>query len=184
MSTHEYPTTPPTGAKGIGPALAQIRAEAKAIKSPSVDHRTTDPNDLLTVDEVERILEGAKSSRDRAIIATLYETATRIAELSRLRWKDLVFDKHGCKCYIDDRKTDRRRYARLTLAHPYLAEWRANYPGDATGDAPVFVERGNVPMTYIAVRPLLVLAHINRRVLVLYLANRFGISIVYLGIPF
>ncbi len=129
--------------------------KVRAIRAPSVDHKTTRPDEILTIEEIEALLEGARSIRDRAFIATLYESAARFAEIARLRWGDLEFDKYGVKCYLDDRKTGKRRYVRLTLAHEYIAEWRATYPVKPEPGLPVFIARGRKPMTHIAVRRVL-----------------------------
>lgn len=122
-----------------------------AIRSPSVDHKTTAPEDLLTIDDIEAMLRAVKTPRGRAIIATLYETAARVGELCSLCWGDVAFDRFGARVYIDDTKTEKRRYVRLTLAAPYLAEWKGAYPGVPDGRAPVFLERGNKPLSYIAI---------------------------------
>lgn len=36
-------------------------------------------------------------------------------------------------------KTGIPRFVPMVLAHPYLVMWRACYPGDPTGDNPVFI---------------------------------------------
>lgn len=122
----------------------------RAIKTPPVDCFTTEPDEILTYDEILALLRGSHSTRDRAIIATLYESGCRIGELARLRWRDLSFDQYGVKMYIDDRKTRKRRYVRLTLAREYLATHRNDYHGIPSGDALVFLTVNGAPMEYQA----------------------------------
>lgn len=134
--------------------------KVRALKAPPIDHQTTNPDEILSIDDVEALMRACRNSRDRAFISVLYESAGRIAEVGRLRWRDLIFDKWGVKAYIDDTKTGKRRYVRFTLSTMPLAEWRNNYPGDADGDATVFIAiaRGakeHSPMTYVAAKTII-----------------------------
>jgi len=108
------------------------------IKAPGVDTQTTTPDEILTTEEVLTLIAACTHSRDRAIISTLYESGCRVGELARLSWRDLIFDKYGVRCYITDTKTSKKRYARLTIAQQYLANWK-NDTRDCSPDARVFV---------------------------------------------
>lgn len=94
----------------------------KAIKSVSVNTATTTPDQLLTLEEVKALIDAAKSIRDRAIMATLYESGCRAGELLRLKWKDLAFTQYGVRLSIDDMKEDQRRVAYLLFSREYLSE--------------------------------------------------------------
>jgi len=122
----------------------------RRIQAPPVDRDTKSPEDLLTVAEVEALLEASKDLRNRAIIGILYESGCRIGELGRLRWKDVVFDEYGVKLYLTDNKTKKRRYSRLTFAASYLAAWRVEYPGSPTGENLVFISQQRNPLEYNA----------------------------------
>jgi len=119
------------------------------ISSPSVDYRTTEPDEILTVEEIEALLQGCQNSRDRALIATLYESGARIAEIGRLRWRDVCFDDYGVRLYIDDQKNQKCRFARLTLSTQYLAIWKNDYSEVLHEDAPVFSSFKGGPMGYV-----------------------------------
>lgn len=125
--------------------------KVRRITAPPVDFAVHDGEDLLTIDEVEALLQGCRTSRDRALLATLYETGARVAEIGRLRWRDLTFDQYGVKAWLTDRKTRKRRFSRLTLAAEYLITWHNNYPGETGPDAPVFVDQYGNPMTYVSI---------------------------------
>ena len=122
----------------------------RKIQSPPVDRDTKCPDDLLTVKEVEQLLEASKDLRNRAIIGVLYESGCRIGELGRLQWKDVIFDEYGTKLYLTDNKTKKRRYSRLTLAASYLAAWRVEYPGSPSGDNLVFISQQRTRLEYNA----------------------------------
>lgn len=127
----------------------------RAITPPAQDHNVTKPDEIHTVEEIERMIDACRNSRDRALIAVLYESGMRIGELAALTWRWVIFDDLGVKCYIDDKKTKRQRYTRLTISHEYLARWYKD-THDHSPDARVFVSlRDRTPLKYIAIRQML-----------------------------
>lgn len=48
-------------------------------------------NDLLTKEDIEKLLRASKETRYKALIILMYETASRPEELYKLRWKDVDF---------------------------------------------------------------------------------------------
>ena len=132
----------------------------KKIEVPSVDFETTEPGDLLSYDEILKLLAACRQPRDRALIATLYESGARIGEMGRLQWRDVVFDEYGIKLYIRDQKGEQKRYSRLVqLAPPYLTQWKEQYDHE-TGSEPkgenlVFLTAQNRPLEYQTVKALL-----------------------------
>lgn len=129
----------------------------KKIKAPKQNFETTSPDEILTKDEIEKLLLACPTSRDRAIIGLLYESGCRVAEVARLRWRDLQFDEYGIKLYIDDQKTDKKRYSRITMMTQYVSQWRSDYNGERNGDglpaasAPVFITRERNTLSWIAI---------------------------------
>jgi integrase len=104
------------------------------------------------------MLRACRTPRDRAFVSVLYESAGRVAEVCRLRWKDVAFDQYSTKLYLDDTKTGRYRFVRLTLSTMALTALQNSYRGDASGESYVFTMRGKhsrEPMTYNAVASLL-----------------------------
>ena len=128
----------------------------RKIRSLPVDYATTSPDELLTKDDVLALINACHTTRDKALISTLYESGCRIGELGRLTWRNLVFDKYGIKMYIDDQKTKKVRFCRLTFSTIYLAAWKNEYPLKAPdGDAPVFLTYQNKPLEYQTVLAML-----------------------------
>lgn len=150
---------------------SSIRKEkVQKIRVPPVDMTTTTPDQILTTVEIKAIImacQGSRDrSRDRALIATLYETGCRVGELARLTWKDLVFDNHGVKVSINDTKTNKIRFVRLVMAKEYLIQWRNDTHGGREPNDPVFItSKQFLPLDYGAVRMILKRA-----------ANRAGIK--------
>jgi site-specific recombinase XerD len=120
----------------------------KKIAPPRPPKTTHRPEDLLTREDIKKLIDAAYTSRDRAFIATLYESGMRIIELAHIRWKDLAFEPpYGVRVYIPDTKNNQTRYVRLLMAASYLATWRND--SKMTGpDDMVFVSRQDTPLTY------------------------------------
>jgi integrase/recombinase XerD len=110
----------------------------QAIKNPGRDLLTKTAADILTPDEIQKIIHACRNSRDRAMILTLYEGGFRAGELARLTWGDLKIDPKGIAVNINF-KTGIPRYIRLVMAQKYLAEWRGDYPLPMTPESPVFL---------------------------------------------
>ncbi len=112
----------------------------RAVKSPGMDWRTKSSDDILTRDEVEAVVNACRDSRDRAIIAMLYDGSFRPGELIGLTWKDLIRDEYGIRIEFATPKTGYQRPIRLTYSLPHIYQWEQNYPGTMTPDAPLFLQ--------------------------------------------
>jgi site-specific recombinase XerD len=139
------------------------------IKTPSVDSCTTTPDGLLQEDDILAMVSTARTFRDKAMIFVLYESGARIGELSRVRWKDVVFnDDSTIGLTLLDTKTKKIRHSLLGASVEYLAGWRNNYPGDPNGNSLVFISANGEPMEYRAMAQIVsrtaIKAGISKRV--------------------
>ncbi len=107
------------------------------IKIPTMDFHAKKAEDLLTKEEFERVMAACRNSRDRAIVALLYDGSHRPIEVVNLKWRDLIEDEHGISVRTAE-KTGRERFIRLTYSVPYLTLWQMDR-GPYTQDDPVFV---------------------------------------------
>jgi site-specific recombinase XerD len=119
----------------------------KAIKTPRKDTKTKTASQLLTPEEVQTLIKFCRSSRDRAMIMTLYEGGFRPGEICQLAWGDLKSDQKGIAVNVNF-KTGITRYIRLVMAKQYIAEWRADYPLPVTDKSPVFLSEIRTPLTW------------------------------------
>jgi len=119
----------------------------RKLRAPTPNPVTKSAADLITPDEITAMVRACRSSRDRALIMTLYEGGLRIGEIGTLTWRQLTFDRNGVVASVLY-KTKQVRYIRLVIARDYLAQWRADYPFDPDGDALVFLNRQNRPLRY------------------------------------
>jgi len=133
--------------------------EIDQVKLPQAQWKTKKPEDMLTVEEVQCVIQAARNSRDKAIIAMLYDGSNRPIEILRLQWKDLIADSHGYY-FITDAKTRKERRIRLTTASiPYIDQWRVEHP-DPSPEQYIFcninaTEKGIRPMTIDNVQRML-----------------------------
>jgi len=85
------------------------------------------PEDLLTQEDVEKLLTAATNLRDKAFIALLYESGARKGELLSIQIKHVVFDERGAVVTLPKGKTGARRI-RIVFASGYLHNWIDNHP--------------------------------------------------------
>ncbi len=115
------------------------------------------PEDLLTEEDVKKIIDVCDNPRDKAFISLLYELGCRIGELGNLRIKHVVFEKNYA-CILLNGKTGMRRII-VIASVSYLQNWLQNHPlRDNTG-APLWINMGTVnrlmPMGYSALAKVL-----------------------------
>jgi len=126
------------------------------IKIPPVDSCTTTPDGILQEDHILAMVTQARTFRDKALIFVLYESGCRIGELSRIRWKDVIFnDDSTIGLTISDTKTRKVRHALLGASVEYLAGWRNNYPGTPDNENFVFISANGEPMEYRAMSQII-----------------------------
>jgi len=119
----------------------------KGIKTPRKDTKTKTASQLLTPEEIQVLIKACRSSRDRAMLMTLYEGGFRPGEICQLAWGDMKTDSKGIAVNVNF-KTGITRYIRLVMAKKYIAEWRADYPVPITEKSLVFLTETRHPMTW------------------------------------
>lgn len=125
--------------------------KVRKIRLPKADKMTTTAADLLTEDEIRRLINACRTTKDRAFIACLYESGCRIVEMAKITWGDVKFDD-WCAWINVDEKTGRPRGIPIIMARQYLAAWKAEYPLPMSRDALVFVGNINyLPLKYESV---------------------------------
>ena len=118
------------------------------IKGPAPNMMTKTAEQLLTKEEVEAMLTKCQNSRDRALIAMLYEGGFRISELGRMRWNQIKFTDWNATVNVSG-KTGKGRFIPLVMSRAYISQWRNDYPLDPHSDAFVFLtETERKPLQY------------------------------------
>lgn len=95
--------------------------------------------DVLTEEEVFRMVDVAGSERDKAMVAVWYEAGLRVSELAGLRIRDVVWqDGEEVRAKIKVRGKTGERVIPLVLSAPYLRRWLELHPFGDNPDAVVF----------------------------------------------
>jgi len=100
------------------------------------------PDQILTEEEVKRIVEAANNPRDKAFIITLYESGGRVGEVGSMRIRDVEFEEKYARLMLRG-KTGSRRVIVIAAA-PYLSAWLESHPLRDDPDAPLWVNLGTV----------------------------------------
>jgi site-specific recombinase XerD len=106
------------------------------------------PKELLTKDEVERMINVAEHIRDKAMVSVLYESGFRIGELLSLKLKDIEFDEYGAKILVPEEGKTGMRRIRMVASAPYLATWIDNHPFRDNPDSPLWLGIGTKNKNY------------------------------------
>ncbi len=91
------------------------------------------PEELLTEDEVLKLVEAAGNPRDKAFILMIYESGCRIGEILTLRMKNIGFDEYGAILRVNGKTGDRR--VRIISSAPALASWMELHPSGKDPEA-------------------------------------------------
>jgi len=109
--------------------------------------------DMLTEEEVKRLIEFAPHIQDKAFISTLYESGCRIGELIYIRIKQVKFDEYGAQLFVTG-KTGFRRI-RVVPCIPYLMDWINRHPHKENPKAFLWINRNLEPLSYNGIAQML-----------------------------
>ncbi len=119
------------------------------------------PEDLLSESEVERMLQIADNSRDKAFTLMLYETGARIGEILNVKIKHIVF-QDSIGFIMLNGKTGMRRVT-VVASVPILASFIDVHPFKNNPDSFLFLtkfnrmegKKGYAPLTYAGANKIL-----------------------------
>jgi integrase len=98
---------------------------------------TVTSEDLLTLEEIEKILRNTRNARDQAMLYSLFEGALRPEELLTMRVGSVEFAKGYCLLSVTG-KTGHRRIT-VVLAYRALLNWLQEHPYRSDPNAPLWV---------------------------------------------
>jgi len=113
------------------------------------------PEQLLTEDEVKRMIQVAANPRDRAFVAVLYESGCRIGEMLSLRVKNITFDRYGAVIAVPHFCKTGMRRVRIISSVPYLTEWLNRHPDQGNPEAYLWQSREGTQLSYPRARHIL-----------------------------
>ncbi|KAF5030351.1 Tyrosine recombinase XerC [anaerobic digester metagenome] len=104
------------------------------------------PEDILTFEDIEKLINAAYNLRDKALVAFMYESGARRGEFFEIQLKHVVFDKNGAIVTLPKGKTGSRRI-RLVWSSGYLRNWIDNHPLRENRDSYVWCSARNPAKT-------------------------------------
>lgn len=109
------------------------------IKTSGDATRIKEPEQLLTFEEVLRMIRCARNPRDKAMVSFLYESGARMSELLSMRIRHLEFTPTVVKATLPVSKT-RPRVIPLVSCSRHLATWLNYHPAKDDPDAPIWAD--------------------------------------------
>jgi integrase len=120
------------------------------------DEPRVQASDILTEDEIHRLIAAAEHPRDRAFISMLYELGARIGEIGSLKVGSITRDEFSYK--VDLMGKTGHRTPRIVISDPYLTNWLDQHPFNTDPEAPLWISlEGKTKrkrMMYAALRAL------------------------------
>jgi len=104
-------------------------------------------NQLITEEEIKKMVEVATNPRDKALLFVLYESGCRIGELLSLRIGDVEFDEYGAILNVDG-KTGKRR-VRIIRSVPLLNLWLNCHKDSKNQDSFLWVSLYDPKLSYL-----------------------------------
>ena len=122
--------------------------------------KTKLPEDMLSEEEVIKLIESCNNQRDKAMIAILYDAGLRAGEFLRLKMKSIVLSDDVSYLMVDYRGKTGSRRVPIVFSVPFLSNYINTYRKNAEPDEPLFIILNNNmptkrPMNYEAFRMLI-----------------------------
>ncbi|MCX6772251.1 MAG: site-specific integrase [Candidatus Micrarchaeota archaeon] len=115
------------------------------------------PEELLTIEETQKLANSTTNPRDKALILALYESGCRIGELLYLKLRNVQFDNYGVVLIVNGKTGSRR--VRIIASAQVLGQWLQEHPDKDNPDAPLWPARlaryKPVPCSYPSILAML-----------------------------
>ncbi|MEM0116955.1 MAG: tyrosine-type recombinase/integrase [Conexivisphaerales archaeon] len=107
--------------------------------------------EILTEDEVKALIDKASTTRDKALIAVLFDAGFRIGEILPGRVGDAEFDEMGAKIRVHGKTGS--KVVRLIASAPLLARWIDEHPEKDNPNAWLWFSRKRLSRGMPTARP-------------------------------
>src|SRR3989344_230993 len=111
------------------------------------------PEELLTEEEINSIIKHCKTTRDRALVATLADSGCRISEIGTMRIKHVSFEGYGARLIVNG-KTGMRKILVINCV-PYLQEWINMHPNNSDPDSFLWCDSNKNLLSYARMSDIL-----------------------------
>lgn len=107
--------------------------------------------DILTEEEINKMINSANTIRDKAFIAVLYETGARISEVGNLKYGDITPDEYGY--LLDLTGKTGHRTPRIVMSAHFLSAWLNEHP-IRQGNSPLWTTKQGKKLNYPALKTI------------------------------
>jgi len=128
---------------------------------PSNNHNKL-PEELLTEEEVMKVVQHCKTLRDKALISALYESGCRVSEIGTMQIKHVSFEEYGARLTVNG-KTGGRKIL-VVNSTPYLKEWINQHPENGNPEAFLWVKSKGEYLSYTRITAILKNAAKNAKI--------------------
>lgn len=126
--------------------------EVEWIKTRGKECNRKLPEEMLSEEEILALINSCKESRDKALIAFLFDSGCRVGELMNIRIRDIEYFDKGMKVYLTG-KTGMRRVP-VIFSVPYMNNWLNEHPTKKS-DSYVWIINNGKRLSYGRVRFIL-----------------------------
>lgn len=95
------------------------------------------PEEILTEEEVNKMIENTKDIKYKTMVAILYESGLRTGEFFLIRIKDVIFDDYGCVLTVNGKVGMRR--VRIVKSSELLRKWIFMHPYRNLPESPLWI---------------------------------------------
>ncbi|MEN7981832.1 MAG: tyrosine-type recombinase/integrase [Nanoarchaeota archaeon] len=111
------------------------------------------PEELLTEEEIKKIIQKCNNPRDKALIATLAESGCRAGEIGSMQIKHTSFEEYGARLTVDG-KTGMRKIL-VVWSSPYLQNWINQHSDNDNSNSPLWIKSDGQQMSYTRISGVL-----------------------------
>ena len=115
--------------------------------------KTKMPEELLTEEELLKIIQHCQTVRDRALISALAESGCRVSEIGNMQIKHVSFEEYGARLTVSG-KTGMRKILVINST-PFLQEWINQHPNNQNKDAFLWSGQHTEALCYARINAIL-----------------------------
>jgi len=107
------------------------------ITIPRKNYDSFDDKEILTPQDIKKLVDNARCFRDKVLILVLFDSAARVSEVLGTRFKDYTINEHGVNMFIPSSKT-RKRNIQLIESAPDVIAYLNQHPFKNNPNSPMF----------------------------------------------
>ena len=105
----------------------ELTENIKTNSRRDLDPQKINENNLITEEDVEKMLRFAEGFRDKAFLFLIFESGARPQEIVNLKWSDIKFCDNYADITLYSNKTRETRTFPVNKAKEHLWNWKQNY---------------------------------------------------------